>query len=224
MNPAMMALLPILFSAFEQYGKQGETGSTYNEGQQGGIDDLLKALKGMSGGGNMDITQNPMYQQGNEYLMSMFNDPEFFKNIEAPMQRQFEEQTIPDLANRFASQGSGGALGSTGFRNQLGREGSNLHTNMAAMREQMKMNAIPQMFQSANQPYQNMMQMYNTALGHPTQNTYQPPGGGMWGPIAGAATQGYFQNANNNPGQSPSTNAMAANAQNVVRGANSVMY
>ena len=223
MQAAMIAA-PIIMSMIEQWNKKGETGSTYNPGQQGGINDILEMLKSMSGGGGMDITQNPMYQQGNDYMMSMFNDPEFFKNIEAPMQRQFEEQTIPDLANRFASQGSGGALGSTGFRNQLGREGSNLHTNMAAMREQMKMGALPQMFQSANQPYQNMMQMYNAALGHPTQNTYQPPSGGMWGPIAGAAAQGYYQNANNNPGQSPATNSMATNAQNVYRGANSAIY
>lgn len=198
--------IPLAMSLYEQYNKKGEHGSTYNPGQQGGIDDILNMLKSMSGGGNMDINQNPMYQQGNEYLMSMFNDPEFFKNIEAPMQRQFEENTVPDLANRFASMGSGGAMGSTGFRNQLAREGSNLHTNMAAMREQMKMNAIPQMFQSANQPFQNMMQMYQTALGHPTQNTYQPPSAGMWGPIAGAAAQGYMQNPNNRfPGQSPGT-------------------
>lgn len=205
MQAAAIAV-PIILSIMEQMNKEGKTGSTYTEGQQSAIDDILNRLKSMSGGGGMDITQNPMYQQGNEYLMSMFNDPEFFKNIEAPMRRDFEEKTIPDLANRFASMGSGGALGSTGFRNQLGREGSNLQTNMAAMREQMKMGALPQMFQSANQPYQNMMQMYQTALGHPTQNTYQPPSPGMWGPIAGAAVQGYFQNPNNRfPGQSPGT-------------------
>ncbi len=204
MNP-MMALLPVLFSAFEQYGKQGETGSTYTGGQQSAIDDILQKIKSMNGGQGTDVTQSPLYQQGNEYLMSMFSDPEFFKNIEAPMQRQFEENTIPDLANRFASMGSGGAMGSTGFRNQLAREGSNLNTNMAAMREQMKMGAVPQMMQSANQPFNNMMQMYQTALGHPTQNTYQPASGGFWGPIAGAAAQGYFQNPSNFAGQAPST-------------------
>lgn len=205
MQAAAIAI-PLLMSLYEQYNKKGETGSTYSPGQQGGIEDILNMLKSMSGGGGMDVTQNPMYQQGNDYMMSMFNDPEFFKNMEAPMQRQFEEQTIPDLANRFASMGSGGAMGSTGFRNQLGREGSNLHTNMAAMREQMKMGALPQMFQSANQPFENMMKMYQTALGHPTQNTYQPPSAGAWAPIAGAAVQGYMQNPNSRfPGQSAAT-------------------
>lgn len=191
-------------SMIEQMGKKGEQSSSFSEGQQGGIEGLLQMLQGMSGGGGMDINQNPMYQQGNEYLMSMFNDPEFFKNIEAPMQRQFEENTVPDLANRFASMGSGGALGSTGFRNQMAREGSNLHTNMAAQRSQMQMQALPQMFGSANQPFNNMMQMYGQALGQPTQNQYQPPSAGMWGPIAGAAVQGYMQNPNSFNGQSPS--------------------
>lgn len=200
---AAAVAIPLIMSFIESQKNKGQHGSTYTPGQQGGIEDLLQALQGM--GGNMDITQNPQYQQVNDYFQSMFNDPEFFKNIEAPMQRQFQEETIPGLANRFASMGSGGSLGSTAFRNQLGREGSNLHTNIAAMRENMKMGAIPGMMQSANQPFNNAMQMYQQALGHPTQNTYQPPSQGMWSPIAGAAVQGYMQNQGMNQG-SASTN------------------
>lgn len=168
-------------------GSDAEWGSTYNQNQLNTLDDLLSSLKGMKG--SQDITKNPMYQQGSEYLMSMFNDPEFFKSFEAPLQRQFQEQTVPQLANRFAGMGSGGSTGSTAFRNQLGREGSNLSTNIAALRGNMQMQAIPQLMQYSQQPFQNLMQMYGQAL-QPTQNVYQPPSAGPLGGLLSALASG----------------------------------
>lgn len=204
MDPGMMmALMSALTAGIGAFGGQGEKqGSTYSKGQRSFIDQTLEDLKGMRG--SQDITQNKGYQQGQEWLMSMFNDPEFFKNFEAPLQRQFQEQTVPDLANRFASQGSGGAMGSTGFRNQLAREGSNLHTNIAALRGQMQQGAIPQLMNYAQQPFQNYMSL--AGLGTtPYNNTYQgasPNGFGAFaGPLAGGASQYWGANA----GQSPST-------------------
>jgi len=160
--------------------------------------------------GSQNITQYPQYQQGQDYLMSLFNDPEFFNQFEAPLQRQFQEQTVPDLANRFASMGSGGSLGSTGFRNQLAREGSNLGTNIAALRGGMQQQAIPQLLGYAQQPFNNLMSLYQQAL-QPTQNTYQPASAGFFGPIAssfaGGAAQGYGnQWGQNMAGQYPGTN------------------
>lgn len=189
-------------------GSKGETGSTYSKGQRQGIDDILQAIKGMRGG-SQDITQQPGYQQGNEWLMSMFNDPEFFKSFEAPLQRQFQEQTVPELANRFASMGSGGSLGSTGFRNQLAREGSNLGTNIASLRGGMQQQAIPQLLGYSQQPFSNLMSLYQQAL-QPTQNTYQPPSSGFFGGIApalfGGAAQGYGQRfGQQSAGQYPGT-------------------
>ncbi len=204
--PMMMAMIPTILAMMNKGGKEGEMSSTYTPGQQGGIDDILKMVNGMKGGA--DLNSNPQYQQGNEWLMDMFNDPEFFKNFEAPMMRQFNEETVPGLANRFASMGSGGSTGSTAFRNQLGREGSNLQTNIAAMRGGMQQNAIPQLMQSANMPFQNMMQLYNTALQPQPNNIYQPPSN-PWAPVASAGWQGLMQNPNLFPGQSPSTNAGA---------------
>lgn len=203
MDPATMMMLATLAGGALSGlgGSKGEKGSTYNKGQLSAIDDILNSIQGMRGGGAEDVTQQPGYQQGNDWLMSMFNDPEFFKNFEAPLQRNFQEQTVPELANRFASQGSGGSLGSTGFRNQLAREGSNLHTNIAALRGGMQQQAIPQMLGYAQQPFSNMMSMYQQAL-QPTQNTYQPPNAGFFGNImpafAGGAAQGYGQQMGQN--------------------------
>lgn len=196
MNPLLlMSLLSAGGGLLSSLGGQnGQFGSTYTENQRNTIDDLLQSVKGMRG--QQDITQNPSYQQGQDYLMSLFNDPEFFNRFEAPLQRQFNEQTVPGLANRFASMGSGGSLGSTGFRNQLAREGSNLSTNIAALRGNMQQQAVPQLLGYAQQPFQNLMQLYNTAL-TPTRNVYQPPSAGPFAPIfsaiSGGLAQGYGQ-------------------------------
>lgn len=157
-------------------GSEGEQKSTYSKGQRSKIDEILEDLKGMKGGAQ-DITTNPQYMQGQEWLNSLFNDPEFFKNFEAPLQRQFQEQTVPELANRFASMGSGGSTGSTAFRNQLGREGSNLSTNIAALRGGMQQQGVNQGLQYAQQPFSNYMQLLQQAL-QPTMNQYQPPNAG----------------------------------------------
>jgi len=180
-------------------GNKGERSSTFGKGQLGAIDDILSSIKGMKG--NQDVTQNQNYQTGQDWLQSMFSDPSFFEKFEAPMQRQFQEQTVPELANRFAGMGSGGSTGSTAFRNQLGREGSNLSTNMAAMRGQMQQQAIPQLLGYAQQPFSNLMTMYNQALGQGTQNQYQPPSAGPFGGAFASLLSGFGQGFGNKFGQ-----------------------
>ena len=190
-------------------GKKGQTSSEFNKNQLGGIDEILNSIRGMRGGAQ-DITQNQGYQQGQGFLSSLFNDQDFFNRFEAPAFRQFNEEIAPGIANRFASMGSGGSLGSTGFRNQIAREGGNLATNLAAQRGNMQQQAVPQLLGYSQQPFSNLMSLYQQAL-QPTQNVYQPPSQGFFGPIAGAlaggAAQGLgqqwgqnFANGNNNQG------------------------
>lgn len=208
MDPATMASIMAIISNFaaSQTGNEGQHGSTYSKGSQSALDDALESVRGMRG--NADITQNQGYQQGQEWLNNLFsNDQGFFNAFEAPLQRQFQEQTIPDLANRFASQGSGGSLGSTGFRNQLAREGSNLSTNIAALRGGMQQQGANQQLQYAQQPVSNYQNLLNTAI-TPTQNTYQPPSAGPYGGIASSTTSAAIQalmNRYGNPGAAPST-------------------
>lgn len=217
LDPMTMMLITTALNAglTQAMGNKGETKSTYNKAQKGGIEDIFNIIESIKGGAG-DITQQPGYQKGNEWLMGLFNDPEFFKSFEAPLQRQFQEETVPGLANRFAAMGSGGSLGSTGFRNQLAREGSNLHTNIAALRGGMMQNAIPQLMQYAQQPFQNLMNLYNTGLGHPTENVYQPPSAGPFAGPLNALTSGFATGYGNQqgaaaanqqkfPGQSPAT-------------------
>lgn len=198
-SAALMQALPLLLTAFNGLGgKSGEHGSTYSKKARGLIDETIDAVRGMRG--SQDITQQPGYQTGLGWLQDMFSDPEFFNRFEAPLQRQFQEQTVPDLANRFAAMGSGGALGSTAFRNQLGREGSNLSTNIAALRGNMQQNAIPQLLGYSQQPFSNYMSMLNSAL-TPTQNTYQPPSAGFLGGVAPGIISGFAQGYGNKWGE-----------------------
>lgn len=209
-------------------GNKGETKSTYSKGQQGIIDQIGKAVQGMSG--QQDITQNQGYQQGQEWLNNLYNDPQFFNAFEAPLQRQFQEQTIPDLANRFASMGSGGAMGSTGFRNQLAREGSNLGTNIAALRGQMQQQGVNQQLGYAQQPFSNMMQLLTGAL-TPYNNVYQPPSGGFFGNIGAGlmsgAAQGYGQQWGQNmanPSQQQNPGIGGGNARPSFPGQSNLTY
>jgi hypothetical protein len=206
----MMAIMSALSTVVGGLtGEKGGAGSTYNKNQLSGLDKVLNDVMGMRGQGQNDITQNQNFQGGQNWLNDLFgNDQNFFDKFEAPIKRQFEEQTIPNLANQFASMGSGGSQGSTAFRNQLGREGSNLSTNLAALRGGMQQQGVGQSLQYAQQPVQNYMQMLQQAL-QPTQNTYQGPSqgimGGMAAPFAQGAANYWGGQGGNNAGVHPST-------------------
>ena len=198
-------MLPMLFEAVKGggnglFGKEGQEGSTYNQGQLGANQDILGLLKNMMSGGQGDITQNQNYQQGSDWLSSLFNDQDFFNKFEAPLQRQYEEQTIPDLANRFAGMGSGGSFGGD-FRNQLAREGSNLSTNIAALRGGMQQQGANQALQYAQQPFNNMASLYQSAMGTPTNNVYRPATPGFAGNVGGNALSGFMSGYGQQYGQ-----------------------
>ena len=178
------------------FGSPEKTGSTYNKGQLGFLDQILQSIKGSQASGGGDITQQQGYQQGQEWLSSLFNDPEFFNKFEAPAMRQFNEEILPGVANRFASQGTGGSLGSTGFRNALGRESSNLAERLSSNRTGMQQQGANQALGYGQAQNQNFMQMLQQAL-QPTQNTFQGPSSGLLGGIipglAGGLGTGYGQ-------------------------------
>jgi len=182
------------------FGSPAKTKSTFGKPALNLIDQIIGQVKGMGKEGISDISQQPGYETGLDWLMSMFNDPEFFQSFEAPLQRQFQEQTVPELANRFASMGSGGALGSTAFRNQLGREGSNLETNIAALRGGMQQQAIPQLLGYSQQPFSNYMSLLQNAL-TPTKNVYQPPSSGLFGGLLPGLASGAGVGYGNRMGQ-----------------------
>lgn len=194
------------------FGSSPKQGSTYSKGQRNTIDDILGQIKGMRTSGGGDISQQQNFQQGSDWLQNLFNDPSFFQNIEAPAMRQFNEEILPGIANRFASMGSGGSLGSTAFRNQANREGSNLAQNLSAQRTGMQQQGANQALGYGQAQNNSFLQLLQQAL-QPTQNTMTQPTGGLFGPLLGAlgggAAAGYGQQWGQSmfPGQHASTGA-----------------
>lgn len=109
--------------------------SNLNPQQQQILSQLLENIQGLGG------SQGGFGQATN--LLQQYLDPQsdVYKNFEAPYMQQYEQQTIPQLAERFAGAG-GGALSSSGFGQALGAAGSNLQTNLAQMKSQLQRQSI----------------------------------------------------------------------------------
>lgn len=98
----------------------------------------------------------------------------------APYMRQFQEQTIPQLAERFAGFGGrGGALSSSGFGQGLGAAGAGLQESLASMGAGLQQNAL-----------QQALGQYNTLAGlglgtRAYQPNYQQGTLGIFGSLLG---------------------------------------
>lgn len=74
-------------------------------------------------------------QLGNQASQALQNPYEGFEPIANQARDQFNTSTIPSLAERFTSMGTGGQR-SSAFQGALGQAGAGLETNLAAMRAQ----------------------------------------------------------------------------------------
>lgn len=117
-----------------------------------------------------------------QYLQSIISqDPEMMKQFEAPARRNFEENTIPSIAERFTSMG---AQRSSAFGEQLGSAGAGLEENLAAQRGQMGSQAI-----------QQLMALLQGGLTPQFENVYRPETYGFLGNLLSGMGQGAGQAA-----------------------------
>lgn len=125
------------------------------------------------------LETNPLYQQGSSYLQQLLSgSPEAFSAFEAPYMRQFQEEIIPSIAERF---GGIGGLSSSGFQQTLGRAGSGLQEQLAALRSGLQQQAAQTALPYSQAPYSNLL----SALGaRPFENVYRPGGSGLLGALA----------------------------------------
>lgn len=132
---------------------------------------LLQQAMGMSqpGGG---------YNQAQQYYNSLLqpgNDA--YNNFAAPYMNQFQEQTLPGIAERFAG---AGALSSSGFGQALGGAGAGLQSQLAQLFAQLQS-------QAAGQQTNQYNQLAQQGLGHQQFAYQQQPGSaGFLGPFLGA--------------------------------------
>jgi hypothetical protein len=143
--------------------------STMNSGQKKVLQQLLGSLKGQS----TNIQQNPLYQQGSNYLQQLLSgSPESTQAFEAPAMRQFNEQIIPGLAERFSAMGAG-AQSSSAFQQALGQAGAGLSERLQALRSGLQMQGVNQALGYAQQPISNYSGLAGLGLGTSTK-AYAP--------------------------------------------------
>lgn len=127
----------------------------FSPGQNQGFDQLWNMLNG-GGAGKGGMGGGGGFQKATGLLQS-YLDPnsDVYKNFEQPYMNQFEQETVPMLAERFAGYGGGmgGGLSSSGFGQSLGAAGANLQTNLAQMKSQM-----------GRQSIQDILGLFNTGI------------------------------------------------------------
>ena len=163
-------LLGLLSGFGKGEGQPGEFQKipTMSPEQQQLLSKLLSLLggEGQLGGG---------YEEGLSSLMELM-DPSAAsqQRFAQPYLEQFEQETVPGIAERFAGMGAqGGALSSSGFGQALGAAGSGLQTQLAGLKSQLQRGAI-----------QDILGQYQGLLGkglgaQPFMNIYRQPSGGF---------------------------------------------
>ena len=140
----------------------------YPQVQQQNISGVGTAV-GMPRFGQQQMTGlNQILQSG---LSGLANPTQGFAPIAQQARSQFNQQTVPGLAERFTSMGGRGsaALSSPAFASQLGQAGAGLEENLAAMQAQYGM-----------QNQGNLLQMLQLGLQPQYENMLQPEQQGFW--------------------------------------------
>lgn len=133
---------------------------------------LLRKL-GRIDEGDLDIGNRGTYKAGRDYLRDLLsNDPEAMKSFEAPFMRQFEEQTVPQLAERFSGLG---AQNSSAFQTALSQSGAQLQEQLASLRGGLQMQALPQALQYAQAPGESAYKRASLSLGTSPYGYLQSP-------------------------------------------------
>lgn len=150
--------------------------ATGTQQQEGLHNNILSQAMGMSQGGGYDLAQ--------QYYNSLLgpNQQQAFDQFSQPYMQQFEEQMLPQIAERFAGMG---ALSSSGFGQALGGAASGLQSQLAQFFSQMQ-------GQAAGQQYNQYNQLSQQGLGYQPFAYQQKQGsGGFLAPMLGAAATAF---------------------------------
>lgn len=162
--------------------RQKATGTAQQ--QQFGGQDLIGFLQSLMGqGGGLNAANS--YDQG-----LLGQGPEAFNQFAQPYLQQFEEQMLPQIAERFAGQG---ALSSSGFGQSLGGAASGFQAQLAQLFSQMQA-------QAAGRQQNQFQGLSGIGLGYQPFAYHEKQGStGFVAPfltsVASAAAGGYAQGA-----------------------------
>jgi hypothetical protein len=119
-------------------GSRTKKKQAYTPEQMQFLNQLLGSLGGGDQGGFLGYYKNLLGGEEGQGDFEAFADP---------YRRQFEQETVPMLAERFAGAGGGmgGALSSSGFGQQLSSAGANLNSQLAQLYAGLRQGAAGQM-------------------------------------------------------------------------------
>lgn len=142
------------------------TGTEQQEGLHNNI--LAQAMQMMQGGGGSNLA--------NQYYNNLLggNQQQAFNQFSSPYLQQFNEQMLPQIAERFAG---AGALSSSGFGQSLGGASAGLQSQLAQLFSQLQ-------GQAAQQQYGQYNQLAQTGLNYqPFAYEKQQGSAGMLAPL-----------------------------------------
>ena len=166
----------MLYDQFKGQDKMQKV-PTMSKEQQSLLSQMMKML-GPQGGLGQGMQQGMNYQK-----QLMDPSSEAVNQFAQPYMDQFNQQTVPGLAERFAGMGGGmgGGLSSSGFGQSLSSAGGNLQSQLAQLKGMLGQQAA----QSLMSQYSNMS---NSAM------SAQPFGYQQQGPsMTGGMLQGWAQ-------------------------------
>lgn len=128
-----------LFGSKDKF-KKLPTGTQQQQGLHNSILGQAMNMQGQGGG----------YDLANQYFNSLLggNQQQAFDQFSAPYLQQFQEQMLPQIAERFAG---AGALSSSGFGQALGGAASGLQSQLAQLFSQLQGQAAQQQYGQYNQ-------------------------------------------------------------------------
>jgi len=162
-----MAFLDFLFGKNEKL----QEFPRYTKQQQ----DILNQL---AGGAQQQLPDVFNYLQG-----ILGQSPEAMQQFQAPALRQFKEEIIPSIAERFTKVG---AQGSSAFTQALGKAGAGLAENLASQRATLSSNAINQ-----------LLQLLSGGLTQQSEQVFRPRSSGFLEDLLSYSAPGVGQNIAN---------------------------
>jgi len=121
--------------------------------------------------------------QGFEFLSNILSQsPEAMSAFERPALRQFEEQILPTIAERFTGGFGTGSNKSSAFGQQLGAAGAGLAENLQAQRAGLGFKGLDQ-----------LLRILSGGLGERTERTFRPGSPGFLEGILGGTSQAIGQ-------------------------------
>jgi len=106
---------------------------------------------------------NPNFQAGSNYLQNLLGQQpqERYSQLEAPYMRQFQQETMPGIAEQYAG---AGALNSSGFQNAAANAGQSLMERLASLNlgqqnlfRNQQLSALPMAQSYSQQPYNEQL-------------------------------------------------------------------